>query len=173
LRGLVQLLRLVKDQKVAVLTASAVAGSRQKLDARTAFQHDLFAPERRFDLGNIPPKLRVLEKIAHFFKRLRRGLLQMRRVDHRLVKHQHTGFRAPLYQKRFAVLPGHAAACCGGCPFAGRCAAEPIIHDVALPWVEHRAADAQQLHRVHAVACCILRRDSFGRLLASHRLRGS
>ena len=173
MRSLVQLLRLVKDQKVAVLTASAVAGACQKLDACTAFQHDLFAPERRFELGNIPPKLRVLEKIAHFFKRLRRSLLEVRRVDHGFVEHQHTGFRAPLYQKRFAVLARHAAACCGGCPFAGRCAAQPVIHDVALPWVEHRATDTQQLHRVHAVARCILRRDSFGRLLASHRLRGS
>ena len=37
LRGFVQLLGFVKDQQVAVLAASAVAGAGQKLDACAAF----------------------------------------------------------------------------------------------------------------------------------------
>lgn len=62
LRGLVQLLCLVKDQQVAVLAASAVAGAGQKLDAGTAFQDDLLPAKRRFDLGHVAAQLWAFKK---------------------------------------------------------------------------------------------------------------
>ena len=51
-----------------MLAASAVAGSRQKFDARAGLQDDLLAPDGRLDLGHMPAQLRPLKEVAHLFK---------------------------------------------------------------------------------------------------------
>ena len=159
-----------------MLAASAVAGTGQKLDLCAALQDDLFAAQGGADLGNIPAHFRPLEEGPHFLKGLGGGLLQVGRVDDRFVEHEHAGRRPPLHQQALAVLAGHAAARRGGSPFAGHGAAHPVVQDVALPRVQHRAACPQDAHGIRPVSGPVLRRDAFGRLLASHHfhaLRGS
>ena len=122
LRGLVQLLCLVKDQQVAVLAASAVAGAGQKLDAGTAFQDDLLPTKCSLDLSYMAAQLRAFKKCPHFLKGLGGGLLQVGGVNDCLIEQQHPGFGASLHQQTLAVLAGDTAARRGRCPFAGHCA---------------------------------------------------
>ena len=158
-----------------MLAASAVAGAGQKLDAGTAFQDDLFPAQRRPDLQNIFAQLRRLEEIPHFLKGLGGRLLQMRCVDDGLVEHEHPGPGAPLHQQALAVLAGNAPAA-GRCrPFAGSRPAQPVVQNICLPRVQVHSACPQDAGCIHSVRRRSVRRDSFGRLLASHHahvLRG-
>ena len=144
----VQFLGLVKDQQVTMLAAAAVAGTGQELDARAAFQNDLFAPDGCLDLGYIAPQLGALEKIPHFFKGLGGGFLQVGGVDDLLVVQQHSGLAPGLDQQAFAVLARYAAARRGCGPLARRGKPHPVVQYVTLPGVQHGTAHPHQLGSV-------------------------
>ena len=154
-----------------MLAAAAVAGAGQKLDARAGLQDDLLAPDGRLDLGHIAPQFRTLEKVPHFLKSLGGGFLQMGGVDDLLVVQQHPGLTPRLDQQAFAVLARYAAACRGRGPLTRRGKPHPVVQYVTLPGVQHSAAYPHQLGSVQPVRPLVLRRDPFGRLLASHQRR--
>ena len=129
-----QLLRLVEDQQVAVLAASAVAGARQEFDLRAGFEDDGLASQCGADRLDVFAQAAAVEEVGHVLERFGRGLLQVAGVQDQFVLHEHPVVRPGLgHAQGLAVLPRHGQTARARRPQAIRVDAEPAAQHVLLP----------------------------------------
>ena len=169
-RGLlfvIQFLSFIKNQQIAMLTATAAPSPSQEFDPRAGLQNDLLTPQRRLDVFDVLRQHRRIKKRRHLLERLRRGFLKMSGVYHHFVIQNHARIGASLYKTRLAVLPRNGQAAGLSRPQSGRSQRHPIVQYVDLPRVERKPSASQDRGSVESVTLSVLRRDSCGWRLTS------